>query len=103
MGAKMKNDSKALAASCGVPGMKRKTRNRRRRDQPLPRRPPLTKEQQDLAADYMPLARALAKRFKDAWAFENDEFESAACLALVEAAQSYDASKNVKFATYARK
>jgi RNA polymerase sigma factor (sigma-70 family) len=63
----------------------------------------LTKEQQDLAARYVPLARALAKRFKKAWVFESDEFESAAYLALVEAAQSYDAAKNVKFATFARK
>jgi RNA polymerase sigma factor (sigma-70 family) len=52
---------------------------------------------------YLPLARSMAKRFKDNWAFYSDEFESAAYLALVEAAQSYDATKNVKFATYARK
>jgi RNA polymerase sigma factor (sigma-70 family) len=66
-------------------------------------RAPLTGEQQDLAIRYLPLARSLAKRFKGAWVFAADEFESAACLALVEAAQSYDATMNVKFATYARK
>ena len=31
-----------------------------------------------------------------------EEFESAAFLALVEAAQSFDSSRNVHFATYAR-
>jgi RNA polymerase sigma factor (sigma-70 family) len=78
-------------------------KKKRRKPRANPSRPPLTKEQQDLAVQYLPLARSLAKRFKEAWVFESDEFESAACLALVEAAQSYDAAKNVKFATYARK
>ena len=31
-----------------------------------------------------------------------DEFESAACLALVEAARSFDPSRNIQFATFAR-
>jgi RNA polymerase sigma factor (sigma-70 family) len=75
----------------------------RRNRCPATPRAPLTKEQQDLAASYFPLARALARRFKKAWAYGRDEFESAAGLALVEAAQAYDPSKKVKFATYARR
>jgi RNA polymerase sigma factor (sigma-70 family) len=67
-----------------------------------PRRAPLTVDQQGLALQYLPMAKALAKPLKAAWPVESDEFDSAACLALVEAAQSYDASQNVKFATFAR-
>jgi RNA polymerase sigma factor (sigma-70 family) len=63
---------------------------------------PLTPEQQTLAVKFLPLARNLAWRFKVAWTAHQDEFESAAYLALVEAAQSYDGSKHVKFQTYAR-
>jgi RNA polymerase sigma factor for flagellar operon FliA len=44
------------------------------------------------------MARQMKSRFPGA----RDEFESAAFLALVEAAQSYDSSRNVNFATYAR-
>ena len=62
---------------------------------------PMTLEQQGLAMLYLPMARRLARPFKDAWAPYQDDFESAACLGLVEAAQSYDASKRVKFSTYA--
>jgi RNA polymerase sigma factor (sigma-70 family) len=62
----------------------------------------MTAAQQELAARYLPLARSLAKPFKRTWPKERDEFESAVCLALVEAAQSYDPSMNVKFATFAR-
>jgi RNA polymerase sigma factor (sigma-70 family) len=65
-------------------------------------RPPMTPAQQALALHYLPLARRLAKPFKATFASYWDDFESAACLGLVEAAQSYDSSKRVKFATYAR-
>ena len=68
-----------------------------------PPRAPLTEKQQALATRYLPFARSLAKPFKATWAYESDEFESAACMGLVEAAQSYDASKNVKFSTFAAK
>jgi RNA polymerase sigma factor (sigma-70 family) len=78
---------------------KRAKRHDPRRNQS---RAPLTKAQQDLAVRYLPLAQSLARRFKVAWVFEADEFESAANLALVEAAQAYDAARNVPFATYAR-
>ncbi len=67
-----------------------------------PKRTPMTAAQQGLAARYLPMARALARPLKRAWPQEWDEFESAACLGLAEAAQSFDPSRNVKFTTYAR-
>lgn len=69
---------------------------------PPKRRSPLTADQQDLAERYLPLARSLAKPLKMAWPTANADFESAACFALVEAAQSFDPKRNVKFATFAR-
>ncbi len=66
------------------------------------KREPLTEQQQALAAQYLPLARSLAKSLKQNWPAETHEFDSAACMALVEAAQSFDPARNVKFATYAR-
>jgi RNA polymerase sigma factor (sigma-70 family) len=75
-------------------------------DEPLmkerSRRAPLTTDQQRMAAHYVPLARALAKPLKTSWPMERDEFYSAAMLALVEAAQSFDPERNVKFPTFAR-
>ncbi len=65
-------------------------------------RGPLTAAQQELAERYLPLAKSLAKPLKLAWMSEAAEFDSAACMALVEAAQSFDPSRNVKFATFAR-
>ncbi len=63
----------------------------------------LTSEQQRLAAQYLPMARALAKPFKvqfpDSW----EEFESAAMLALVESARSFNPDRLVKFSTFARR
>jgi RNA polymerase sigma factor (sigma-70 family) len=66
------------------------------------RRVPLTSEQQGLAARYVPLAKSLAKPLKKNWPVEAEEFDSAALMALVEAAQSFDPAFNVKFATFAR-
>ena len=66
------------------------------------RRPPLTEKQQNLAKAYLPMAKGLAKPLKESWPMERDEFDSAALLALVQAAQSYDPSKKVKFSTFAR-
>jgi RNA polymerase sigma factor (sigma-70 family) len=63
----------------------------------------MTPEQQALAMHYLPLARRLAKPFKETWAPYRDDFESAACLGLIEAAQTYDSSKHVKFPTFARR
>lgn len=65
-------------------------------------RSPLTTERQDLAARYMPLARAMARPLKRAWPCARDDFESAACLALVEAAESFDPDRRVKFPSFAQ-
>jgi RNA polymerase sigma factor (sigma-70 family) len=78
------------------------TREPSRTCKPSTRRAPLTGDQQGLALRYLPLARSLAKPLKMAWPLEGQEFESAAMLALVEAAGSFDPSRNVKFATFAR-
>ena len=51
---------------------------------------------------FLPLARKLAKPLKMMFRQWKDEFESAACLALVEAARSFDPSRNIQFATFAR-
>ena len=63
---------------------------------------PLTSDQQHLATRYLPMARALARSFTMAWPSLRDEFDSAAALALVEAAESYDPSRYVRFSTFAR-
>ena len=65
-------------------------------------RHPLTSDQQHLATVYLPMARALARSFKMAWPALRDEFDSAAALALVEAAESFDPSRYVRFSTFAR-
>jgi len=65
-------------------------------------RPPLDDDQQGLATRYLPLARSLARRMKDSFPNAADEFQSVAFLALVEAAQSFDSSRSVGFATFAR-
>lgn len=62
----------------------------------------LTPERQQLAVRYMPLARSLARPLKDTHPRAWEEFDSAACLALVEAAESFDETRNIKFATFAR-
>ncbi len=62
----------------------------------------LTEAQQELAERYIPMARALAKPLKRLWPHVTDEFDSAALMALVEAAQSFDAGRQVKFSTFAR-
>jgi RNA polymerase sigma factor (sigma-70 family) len=66
------------------------------------RRAPLTDEQRALATRYLPMASALAKRMDALLPGESDELESTAYLALVEAAQTFDPSVSVNFATYAR-
>jgi RNA polymerase sigma factor for flagellar operon FliA len=62
----------------------------------------MTPEQQGLALRFIPMAKSLARPLKHAWPLEAEEFESAALLALVEAAQSFDPTRGVKFATFAR-
>jgi RNA polymerase sigma factor (sigma-70 family) len=63
---------------------------------------PLTEGQRELAARFLPLARSLARPLKEMFEEWRDEFESAACLALVEAARSFDPERNIQFATFAR-
>lgn len=58
--------------------------------------------QQALAARYVPLARALAQPEQRALPAAACEFESAALLALVQAARSFEPSRQVGFATYCR-
>ncbi len=65
-------------------------------------RPPLDEDQQALATRFLPLARSLASRMKDRFPAGDDELQSAAFLALVEAAQHFDPAVGVSFATYAR-
>jgi len=62
----------------------------------------LNDDQRDLAERYLPLARALSRPFKAIWPVARDEFESAACMALVEAAEAYEPGRGVRFATFAR-
>jgi RNA polymerase sigma factor (sigma-70 family) len=69
---------------------------------PAESRAPLNEEQQELAARYLPMAESIAKGRRTRWTIERDELQSTAYLALVEAARSFDPSRNVNFATYAR-
>jgi RNA polymerase sigma factor (sigma-70 family) len=85
-------DSRSEHSDCRYPG----------RCNPNRTRPPLDDDQQGLATRYMPLARSLARRMKDSFPDARDEFQSAAFLALVEAAQSFDSSRSVGFASFAR-
>jgi RNA polymerase sigma factor (sigma-70 family) len=62
----------------------------------------LTAEQQNLAARYVPLAHSLSASYRRAWPNEWNEFESASMMALTEAAETYDPSRGVPFATFAR-
>ena len=69
---------------------------------PRRKRRALTPEQQSLAERHVPLARSLSRPVKDAWPLEKAEIDSAAFMALVEAAKSFDPTRNVKFGTFAR-
>ena len=71
--------------------------------EPRTRHERLTEAQQELAAKYIPMARALAKPFKNQFPDSWEDFESAACLALVEAARSFEPEREVKFSTFARR
>jgi RNA polymerase sigma factor (sigma-70 family) len=64
-------------------------------------RAPLTEDQRKLAVRYMPLARSLARKGDHSRTIR-EELEAAAYMALVEAAQSYDPSRNVNFAVFAQ-
>lgn len=63
----------------------------------------LTPKRQALAEQYLPLAKSLAWRWKQTWPSAADDFESRALLALVKAAHAFEPSRNIKFATFARR
>jgi DNA-directed RNA polymerase specialized sigma subunit len=55
-----------------------------------------------MAAQYLPMAQALVNGWRNRGMVERDELQSTAYLALVEAARTFDPSRNVHFSTYAR-
>ncbi|MDX2038998.1 MAG: sigma-70 family RNA polymerase sigma factor [Isosphaeraceae bacterium] len=59
-------------------------------------------EQQRLVIKYMPMARAWARPFRRHWFWTNEDFLSAAYLALVESAANFDSSRGITFGTFAR-
>jgi RNA polymerase sigma factor (sigma-70 family) len=63
---------------------------------------PLGEEQRSLATTFLPLAQTLARHYRFLGQNECEELESAAYMALVEAAQTFDPARKVNFATYAR-
>jgi RNA polymerase sigma factor (sigma-70 family) len=69
---------------------------------PFRTREPLSEEQRKLATQFLPLAQTLANRYRFMGFNERDDLESAAYMALVEAAQTFDPARKVNFATYAR-
>jgi RNA polymerase sigma factor (sigma-70 family) len=69
---------------------------------PRPPKTPLNDDQRGLTVRYLPLAQALAHKSARSCPAGRDEFQSAAFLALVEAAQAFDPSRKVDFAVYAR-
>jgi RNA polymerase sigma factor (sigma-70 family) len=66
------------------------------------RRIPLTDEQRVLAARYLPLVKSIVRRLQTRQQVEREELQSTAYMALVEAAQKFDPSRMVNFATFAR-
>lgn len=69
---------------------------------PRSKRVGLTAEQQELVTQYIPLARSLTRPLKLRGKRLRDEFDSAADMALVEAAQAFDPGRGVRFSTFAR-
>ncbi len=63
----------------------------------------LRPERRELAGRFLPLALSLARPYQRRWPHMRDEFESAATLALVEAAQDYNPSRGVPFPGFARR
>jgi RNA polymerase sigma factor (sigma-70 family) len=67
------------------------------------RRIPLTDEQRGLAVRYLPMAESIVARSRRNRQIERDELQATAYLALVEAAQTFDPTRGVNFATFARR
>jgi RNA polymerase sigma factor (sigma-70 family) len=70
-----------------------------RRGQKPRDRQPLTEEQQELAGQYLPLAKKLARQFSRAYGLDREEVRSVAFKALVESAGSYNPALS-KVGTY---
>lgn len=66
-------------------------------------RKPLGVRKQRLAADYLPFALAIARDYWLRWPALRWQFESAAHLAITEAAGSFNAARGVKFPTFAKR
>ncbi len=63
---------------------------------------PLTEEQRELAIKYLPMARGLAQRLYPTSPAHPEELQSTAYLALVDAARTFDPTRNVGFGGFAR-
>lgn len=62
---------------------------------------PLTDEQRDLVARYIPIVDAIARRLARRWPEHTDDVYMAAEDALICASRLYDSGRGVKFSTYA--
>jgi RNA polymerase sigma factor (sigma-70 family) len=58
---------------------------------------------QDLALKYMPLAISMSKPYQKDFPAYRDDFKGEACLALSQAADRFDESRNVMFPTFAKR
>ena len=83
-------------------GCERDDRRYPERCNPKRTKPPLDDDQKELATRYLPLAGSQASRMEVSFPAGGDELQAVAFLALVEAAQSFDSSRGVNFATFAR-
>ena len=62
----------------------------------------LSPARQRLATRFVALARSLSKSYRKRWPGHAEDFDGAAMLALVEAAESYEQGHGVRFSTFAR-
>ena len=65
-------------------------------------RKPLEPWRQHLAERYVSLARSMSRPYKQRFPRLTHEFESAAYLAVVQVAESFDPKRKIRFATFAR-
>lgn len=71
------------------------------RGRPGKPRSPLTTDQQELAEKYLPFARKLVRKTADMYPRCAQDLFDASTLAVIQAAQSFDPSKGIKFSTFA--
>jgi RNA polymerase sigma factor (sigma-70 family) len=62
----------------------------------------LSPDRQELVESYMGMAQKLMQTHLKQWPWARDDLQSAAYMALVEAAATFDPARGVKFATFAR-